>query len=431
MFGRSDNHTLRSRIIVTRSSRQLEALKLLGSGIPNVMLDGGSRSGKTTSIVDKQLAIAYMNTGARQLIGRHKENAVRASIWRETLPAALAKYPQSTYKLNHTDMFVRFFNGSEIYLVGFDNEDRVEKIFGREFCTIYMNEASQIPYEIVIKAKTRLAQNVTDQKGDRFINRTFYDLNPPAPTHWAHRLFIEKKDPTTGKALEHPERYAHLVMNPFDAPWLSPEYLETLKEMPDRARRRFLLGEWVKPEGAIFEAWTFQEFAITRAKLPKFEYYIVGIDHSGTRFAAVLIGFAGKKVVLLDEFGMYRETIMNFDRGIQYKWRQYDYQGYGDPSQPTYNGQMWNVAPADNAVDPGINLILELIQRGDLLMFQYDDGSPGCPQLLAELDSYRRDEKGRVVKENDDFVDAARYGIFTHLAFGGSILTEGHVFVTR
>jgi|GEM_PF-7076148 hypothetical protein len=407
---------------MVRSPKQLEALKLLGSGIQNVMLDGGSRSGKTTSIVDKQLATAYLYPGARQLIGRHKENAVRASIWRETLPAALAKYPKETYTLNHTDMFVSFFNGSELYCVGFDNEERVEKIFGREFCTIYFNEASQIPYDIIIKAKTRLAQRVTDKQGNVFKNRTFYDLNPPAPTHWAHKQFIEKKDPTTGKPLAHPERYAHLMMNPADAPWLSSDYIETLKEMPDRARRRFLLGEWVKPEGAIFDAWTFQEFHIT--ELPKIEYFVVGIDHSGTRFAAVLIGFAGEMVYLLDEIGMYRSTIMDLDRACQYKWHQYNYQGYGDPSQPTYNGQMWNVMPADNAVDPGINLLLEKIEKRQLWMFMYPDGSPGCPQLLAELDSYRRDEKGRIVKENDDFCDGMRYGVFTHVRYGGSILAD-------
>ena len=413
------------------SEKQRQALVLLGSGVPNVMLAGGSRSGKTTSIVEKIWGNAYLVPGSRQIIGRAHMNAAVASIWRETFRKVKKQYDPSTYTFHEQEHFVSFFNDSEIHLIGYDNEERVEKVFGREFAVMYHNEASEIPYQIIVKASTRLAQNCVDIKGRPFRNKTYFDLNPPAPTHWGHKLFIEKKDPITGKPLSNPEDYAHLVMNPSDAHWLSADYLRILDNLPDRARLCFRDGEWVKPEGAIYDAWTFEQFHLMRPMLPKFEYYTVGIDHSGTRFAAILDRLAGELVVLLDEIYMYRETLQNLDRMCQYKWRQYNYQGYGDPSQPTYNTSMWNVLPAENAVDPGLNYILQKIQNGQLFMFMRPDGNPGLPQLLAEIDSYKRDDKGRIVKENDDGCDAMRYGMFTHAMFGGSILSEGSVFVTR
>ena len=35
----------------------------------------------------------------------------------------------------------------------------------------------------------------------------------------------------------------------------------------------------------------------------------------------------------------------------------------------------------------------------------------GCNEFLRERRLYHRDEKGRIVKENDDVLDAVRYGV--------------------
>lgn len=403
--------------MIEYSEKQKEALKLLHSGKKNILLYGGSRSGKTFTVVSDMVAASYIHRKSRHLIGRQHRDHAKASIWRETLKSVLDNYPKGSYQASESDLYVKFFNGSEIHVVGFDDAERTEKIFGREFCTCYVNEASQVGYDTVNKVATRLAQKVPG-----YVNRMIYDANPPAPSHWLHKLFIEKVSPKDNRPLTNPDQYGALRVNPTDNPLLDPSYIETLKALPERDRRRFLDGDWVKAEYSIFEEFDIEKMFFTKDNMPKFDYFTVGVDHSGTRFAAVLIGWAGDRICILDELGAFRETIQNFDSDIQYKWKQYAYQAYGDPSQPVYNSIMFNCLPAENAVMPGLDYIKQKIHDGKLTMY-VKDGHPNCPQLLSEMESYHTNEKGQIVKENDDYVDALRYGIWSHAYLGGSIIT--------
>ncbi len=62
-----------------------------------------------------------------------------------------------------------------------------------------------------------------------------------------------------------------------------------------------------------------------------------------------------------------------------------------------------DLKPADNAVEAGLYTVLTRMTAGKLKIFQ------SCQHLLSELRLYRRDEKGRVVKERDHAVDCVRY----------------------
>lgn len=62
---------------------------------------------------------------------------------------------------------------------------------------------------------------------------------------------------------------------------------------------------------------------------------------------------------------------------------------------------------ADNAVEAGILTVYQRMARGGLKVFTT------CRNLISELRIYRRDEKGKVVKENDHAVDALRYLIMS------------------
>lgn len=62
-----------------------------------------------------------------------------------------------------------------------------------------------------------------------------------------------------------------------------------------------------------------------------------------------------------------------------------------------------DVIEADNAVEAGIYHVLTRFTSGRLKIFK------SCQNLLGELRLYRRDEKGRIVKEHDHCCDALRY----------------------
>jgi hypothetical protein len=64
-----------------------------------------------------------------------------------------------------------------------------------------------------------------------------------------------------------------------------------------------------------------------------------------------------------------------------------------------------DLTEADNAVEAGIYKLVDRLASGRLKVFK------SCQNLLQEMRLYRRDEKGRVVKDNDHLVDALRYGV--------------------
>jgi hypothetical protein len=59
--------------------------------------------------------------------------------------------------------------------------------------------------------------------------------------------------------------------------------------------------------------------------------------------------------------------------------------------------------PADNSVEAGIYQIQEMLATGRLKFFR------SLSELAKEYVVYRRDQKGRIIKENDHIQDSLRY----------------------
>lgn len=257
---------------------QQRALQLLGSPARQTLLFGGSRSGKTFILIYAILVRALREPGSRHIILRFRANAVRQSVRLDTFPKVLKlAFPGVHFTENRADGFVRFSNGSEIWFGGLDTEERVDKILGREFATIYFNECSEIAYSTITTALTRLAQRT------KLVNRAYFDCNPSGKSHWSYRLFLEKTDPLTLAPLAAPEQYSFMLMNPAgNAANLPAGYLEeTLANLPELQRKRFLHGEFLDDlEGAL---WNAAQLAGCRAgKLPDMERIVIGVDPAVT-----------------------------------------------------------------------------------------------------------------------------------------------------
>src|SRR5690242_16680787 len=109
----------------------------MASDATNIMLFGGSRSGKTFLTVRNVMMRAIKAPGSRHLIARFRFNHVKASIILDTFPKVMKLcFPQVTYNLNKSDWYVTLPNGSEIWFAGLDDKERTEKILGLEFVTI-------------------------------------------------------------------------------------------------------------------------------------------------------------------------------------------------------------------------------------------------------------------------------------------------------
>ena len=95
---------------------------------------------------------------------RYRFNSIKASVILDTFPKVMRLvFPGVTYRLDKTDFYATFPNGSQLWFGGLDDKERAEKILGMEFATIALNECSQIPYSSVEMAITRLAQQVDQQ----------------------------------------------------------------------------------------------------------------------------------------------------------------------------------------------------------------------------------------------------------------------------
>ena len=225
--------------------KQHEAAKIISSGIKNILLVGGGRSGKTAIIIDAILARAWKES-SRHVILRQAFNHCKMTIWHDTLPK-VAEMHKIPYSENRSDWFIQLRNGSQIWIGGLDDKDRTEKILGSEFSTIYFNEISQMNYESVNIARTRLAQKT------KLINKALYDCNPPTKSHWSYKLFIQGIDPISKEQIKK-EDYVYLFMNPKDNLNNLPEdYIHTLESLPYRQRQRFLEGIFLDDiEGALW-----------------------------------------------------------------------------------------------------------------------------------------------------------------------------------
>ena len=267
------------------TAAQQKAIELIGSGATDIMLFGGSRSGKTFVFTSLICTIAQYVEGIRIAILRRHLKDVRESVFMDSFPKAMRlRLGWSRERINRcfnkNDMVFRNPNGSEIWFTGLEDKERVDKILGKEFGLIYFNEVSQIPYSSIEVAKTRLAQKVPGWQ-----NKCFYDCNPPSKSHWAYKIFVLKQNPITNALLINPDDYVSMKMNPMDNKEnISADYLEKqLGALTGKNRQRFLYGEWTDDtENALWRQGSMIDQYRVTAPPDKLDRIVIGVDPAMT-----------------------------------------------------------------------------------------------------------------------------------------------------
>jgi predicted phage terminase large subunit-like protein len=274
--------------------RQEQAQQVLAGPAKNLMLFGGSRSGKTFLLCRNIAMRAIKAPGSRHGIFRFRALHVHESIVLDTWPKMMKlAFPGVRWTMHKGDGYASIHTGgaedSEVWFGGLDDKERVEKILGKEFATLYFNESSQIPMASVDTAVTRLAQkvmtNIEGREPAPLKVRALFDCNPPSKAHWTYKRFVLKVDPETGDPLPNPHDYAHFQINPGDnAQNLSADYLDTLKGMSPRLQKRFLRGEFSDATpNQLFAEETIEKWRHgTDQPLPDFVRVVVSVDPSGS-----------------------------------------------------------------------------------------------------------------------------------------------------
>lgn len=256
-----------------KTQKQFEACDVLNN-TEHTLLVGGSRSGKTTIAV-RNVILRAVKKSSRHLICRFRFNHAKTSLWYDTIPKVMDLcFPGMPYKENKSDWFIevpcRGGGKSEIWIGGVDDKDRVEKVLGNEYSTIYANECSQISYAAILTLQTRLAEN------SGLNLRFYYDANPPTKRHWSYQYLVKGRIPGTPK--KHGLDIGHLLMNPMDNQTNLPAaYLNILDKMPKAERDRFFLGMFASGvEGALWDETMIQGARFRESGVPA--YTVVAVD---------------------------------------------------------------------------------------------------------------------------------------------------------
>lgn len=333
--------------------------------------------------------------------------------------------------------------GRRVYVAGANDESSQERIRGLTLVGSYVDEASTVPESFWTMLVSRLSVEGA---------QLYATTNPDAPAHWLKKRWLDRAClhlPGEGPARLRPcnacgrkacpvgdhdederldlHRYSFRL---HDNPHLPRSYVRAVsREYVGLWYRRFILGEWVVAEGAVYDMFDPARHVVTG--LPEGEWVAqdigTGVDY-GTRnpFAAVRLTLTNKgRLYVPGEWGhdpasaRRQLTDADFSRELR-RWLGKRPAGWVcvDPSAASFKVQLHrdgvpSITDADNAVVDGIRTVASLLGTDRLVLHESAAG------LLDELPGYSWDDKAaergedKPVKVADHFCDALRYVVAT------------------
>lgn len=370
--------------------------------------DGAVRSGKSVGADHAWLDFVYHGPAGNLLMVGKTERTLKRNI----IDPLVDMFGRNVCRLVQGSG--EFFIGDRmIYLAGANDERAQEKIRGVTLVGAYVDEASTVPETFWTMLLSRLSVD-----GARLIATT----NPDGPLHWLKRGFIDR-------AGELDVARFHFTLD--DNPYLPPAYVDAIKaEYTGLWHKRFILGEWVAAEGAVYDMFDADQHVVD--ELPPIRVFDLAIDYGTTNpFHALLCGAdrTGRLYVArewrYDSASAHRQLTDEEYCARLRAWLEAGADGLCDgvvpfdrvlidPSAASFRAQLrrdgWaNVTPADNAVVDGIRDVASALSA-DRLFFHRS-----TKHVQREIVGYSWDSKAQQrgedapIKADDHGVDALRY----------------------
>ena len=374
--------------------------------------EGSIRSGKTISSLLRWLRFVATAPGGGELVvfGRTREAIARnvfGPLQDQSLfgpLAALVKYTPGA----PTGTIL----GRRIHVIGTSDASAEKVIRGLTVAGAYGDELTLVAETFYTQLLGRMSVPGA---------QLFATTNPDGPAHWVKRQVVDR-------AAELGYRVFRFQLE--DNAWLmanNPEYVAQIKrEYVGLWYRRFILGEWVQAEGAVYDMWDPSRHVVKRKALPPMERVLsLGVDHGTTNpTRGLLVGLAERRLWVLDEWApptglpdVEQSRLMrSWMAGREPEpWRRPEWV-YVDPAAASYRMQLFhdgmtNVANAHNDVLAGIRTVASLLGTDRLVV------SEDCPKLIEHIPGYawdpKKTEKGedKPLKVADHEVDGLRYAV--------------------
>jgi PBSX family phage terminase large subunit len=312
---------------------------------------------------------------------------------------------------------VNFF-GRTIHVIPASDGRAESRLRGSTVVGAYVDEATLIPENFFKMLLSRLSMPGA---------KLFATTNPDSPLHWLKKDFLDRIS-----KLDLKEWHFELSDNPS----LEKEYINQIKnEYVGLWYNRYILGEWVQAEGAVYDFFDQDIHCMDYPTNPA-QSYILGVDYgTSNAFAAVLIGINRNyypNVWVEDEYYWnpkkemrqktnveYADDLKNFIEG------KYIEAIYVDPSAASFKLELRRngfeeIYDAQNEVVDGIRKVAEYLAAGTLKICSK------AKNLIAEIQGYCWDPKAqergedKPIKMNDHALDALRYAIYSHF-FGNDM----------
>jgi PBSX family phage terminase large subunit len=387
-----------------------------------ILFSGGSRCGKTVLICEWLVQRAFQYEGSLQLCARLHRTDIEMSFFDRTLKDYLKEFiPKELYSIRESDLKIVFANGSEILCAGLDDKDRVEKILGNEYLTIFVNEATQVAYDTIMMLITRLAQRVRDRDDSHFgVNKMVLDCNPRSKRHWLYNWGVLFRDPYSKERLVNAHEHCMIHWTPYDnIKHLGQDFIDTLDAMEERMRRRMLLGEWVSGEGAVFTEFDDEVHIVAPFRIPKNWNVYMAIDFGFNHpFGCVWVAVSPDDEMYVFNTFRKREktTSENADVILEYN-RKYGvhpkviWADHSAGDRRTLAQKNLRTKLAKKNVVQGIDAIKDRLSGKRPRLYIFDT----CMDLVDEISGYQwlddnaNSARDAVVKLEDDLLDCLRY----------------------
>lgn len=205
---------------------------------------GGAGSGKSYFITQK-IIIRCCREPIKVLVCRRYGSTLRNSCF-SLFKEILTKWKLTPYlKIRETDFNIKFPNGSEIIMVGLDEETKLLSL--NNISTVWIEEAYEVPKPIVEQLNLRLRGKADNQQ-------IIMSYNPISKNSWLYD-FCE---------VNPPESFRYLKTTFRDNPFLNKEYIQSLESLYTRnpaKARVFCDGEYgVDAEGLVITNWRQEAF---------------------------------------------------------------------------------------------------------------------------------------------------------------------------
>lgn len=333
-------------------------------GLDVQYIEGPVGSGKSTACMMEILMRAFRQQPDEQ--GRRKSRwaivrntypelkTTTIKTWQQWVPNEIAPIVYSmpincTFKQKVADGTIVEL---EVYFMALDTPEDVAKLLSLELTGAYINEAREIPWEILeglISRIDRYPKTMKDSEGVKTYGASepgvICDSNPPRTTHWCYTKFEAGETPSGWRKYKQPPAVYwngdKWVLNP-DAENLknlSADYYDRQLALGDEHIRVNLAGEYgmTRKGKPVFSKFSEMKHVSKEILLPiRGTHVLLGIDYGLT--PAVIIGqldFRGLR--LLDELPATDESLEDFlDQYVLPLIRQ-KYNGYkviacGDPA---------------------------------------------------------------------------------------------------